>query len=86
LLVPGTAAAATLAMALLLLWIPSLRKRRGLVFAGLVLFVTGAVCVGCGSYSQPAGNTGTNTGNYTVTVTATGGGQTQTTTATFTLQ
>ncbi len=86
-LVPGSAAAATLAFAMFFLWIPSLRKRRGLVFAGMLLFVVGAVCVGCGGGGTTvAPNPGTAVGSYTVTVTATGGGASQTTTATFVLQ
>jgi hypothetical protein len=90
-LLPGSAAAATLAFALFLLWMPSLRKKRGLVFAGLALFIAGAVCVGCGG-SSGGGTTittppaGTNAGSYTVTITATGGGTSQTMNVTFVLQ
>lgn len=88
-LVPAGEAAATLVFTMFLLWIPALRKRRGLIFAGLALFVGGVVCSGCGGAgggSTPPPVVGTQTGSYTVTVTAAGGGQTQTTTSTFVLQ
>jgi hypothetical protein len=86
-LIPASATASTLAFTLFLLWVPSQRKRRGLVFAGMLLFVGGAICVGCGGGGTTVTpNPGTTVGSYTITVTATGGGASQTTTATFVLQ
>jgi trimeric autotransporter adhesin len=87
-IVPGSVAAATLAFMLFLLWTPSAGKRRGPVFAGLLMFVAGAVCVGCGGGGTGGNspNAGTAVGSYTVVVTVNGGGAIQTTSLTFVVQ
>jgi hypothetical protein len=88
-IIPGSAAAATLAFMLFLLWTPARRNRRGPVFAGLLIFVAGAACVGCGGGSGTTTtppSAGTAVGSYTVVVNVNGGGTFQTTSLTFVVQ
>jgi hypothetical protein len=82
-----TAAAATLLLMILAMWMPVVRKRRpAFVLASLFIFV-GVLVSGCGSSGgNVVHNPGTAAGTYTVTVTGTSGTATANTVVTVTVQ
>jgi hypothetical protein len=82
-----TAAAATLLLMILAMWMPMVRtRRRPFVLASLFVFV-GVMVSGCGSSGgNVVHNPGTAAGTYTVTVTGTSGTATANTVVTVTVQ